>query len=110
VRQVLRSTWIEVRCRGRTCPFKKRTRDVGARHSVVTLTRWLRGFRLTKRSRLEVRVVAPERLGKVRRERLRGGRIKHAVLCLDPRRVDQPVGILNLKLKPRRPRRIGECG
>jgi RTX calcium-binding nonapeptide repeat (4 copies)/Putative metal-binding motif len=106
---VLRSTRIQVSCRGRRCPFRKRTKQVGRGRSKVKLTRWLRGKRLTG-STLQVRVIAPERLGKVRIDRIRRSGIQAPIRrCLDPRRASDPRGTLNLRLRPRRPRFPGEC-
>jgi hypothetical protein len=59
---------------------------------------------------LEIRATKPEMLGRVRRDRLERTRVVVQPLCLDPRRVGQPVGFVDRKLRPRRERGREECG
>ena len=76
---------IEVRCKGRSCPFTRRTRAV-RRAGAVSLQRLLRGRRLRRGVLLEVRVLKRGFIGKVVRFRVQGGRRipTDRSLCLSP--------------------------
>jgi Putative metal-binding motif len=77
---------VEVRCRGRRCPLRRR--DAGApRGGRVNLLRSIRRVRRRFRAgqTLEVRITSPDRIGKVVRYRLRRNRPPIGrTLCLRP--------------------------
>jgi hypothetical protein len=74
---------VEVRCRGARCPWRKRAKGTGA-NGAARLTRWF-ARRLRAGVRLEVRVTAPNAIGKVVRYRVRRGRLPASRrLCLPP--------------------------
>jgi hypothetical protein len=75
---------VEIRCKGRGCPFKrKRLRSPGL-HS-FPITRLFKGHRLRTGAVLEIRVTMPDTVGKVVRFRMRASRLpKTTPLCLAP--------------------------
>lgn len=86
VRNVPRRGRVELRCAGRRCPVKRlrRARPGGGRVNLVpALGRKRQRFRAGQT--LELRITAPDRIGKVVRYRLRRGRIPDGrPLCLTP--------------------------
>lgn len=76
---------VELRCRGRSCPFKKAKR-YRRRGPNVKLARAFRGRRLAAGSRIEIRVTAPNAIGSVTRFRVRSypKLPKKSSLCLRP--------------------------
>jgi PKD domain/Putative metal-binding motif len=109
VRRLLAGSRIQVRCSGRSCRRKPYRRNVRRAAASVQLRRVLAGYRLRRGAVLEVRVMKAEMLGRVRRDRIRPSGPTTRWLCLDPRRVGQPVGVLDRSLKPRRERRGEQC-
>jgi hypothetical protein len=76
---------VEVRCRGGGCPFATNRVKAKPGQTRVTLTNLLRGRRLRAGATLEIRVVAPQTIGRVERFRVRSGKgPTHTVLCLPP--------------------------
>lgn len=74
---------VEVRCRGRRCQFKRRKATVRA-NGTAKLRRLVRR-RLRPRTTLEIRITAPNSIGKVVRYQVRRGRIPQGrTLCLPP--------------------------
>jgi hypothetical protein len=74
---------ITVRCLGRRCRFERRKSKVRA-NGTANLRRLVRR-RLPPRTMLEVRITAPNSIGKVVRYRIRRGRIPQGrTLCLPP--------------------------
>ena len=71
-----------VRCKGKGCP--PRMRSVRVRRGRATITA-LRGRKLRVGAVVEVRVTAPQMVGKVKRYTIRRGRLPSASeLCLPP--------------------------
>ena len=83
VRDLARGGRAELRCKGRPCTFRKR---VGKRNRAGTVNlRKLLEQRLRSGAVLEVRITAPEAIGRVIRFRMRNGRLpKRSNLCLPP--------------------------
>lgn len=76
---------VELRCRGRGCPFSATRVKVRPGQRRVQLTNFVRGRRLRVGAVLEVRVTAPQTIGRVERFVVRNARApKHTVLCLPP--------------------------
>ena len=76
---------VEVRCRGGGCPFSTNRIKAKPGQTRVTLTNLLKGRRLRAGATLEVRVSAPQTIGRVERFRIRRGKGPvHTVLCLPP--------------------------
>ena len=74
---------VEVRCRGRGCAFVKRT--VRPRRGQAQLGRLFRGRGLRAGAVIEVRVLAPDHIGKVVRYTIRRNRLpRDLALCLPP--------------------------
>jgi Putative metal-binding motif len=73
VRDAPAAAKVAVRCRGRRCPFRVRKAAVKA-NGTVALRRFLRR-RLRHGVTVEVRVIAPNSIGKVVRFRIRRGKI-----------------------------------
>jgi hypothetical protein len=74
---------VELRCKGRGCPFAKRVAKVRRNHS-ANLRRLIKR-RLRAGAVLEVRLTAPGTIGRVTRFRLRKGHPPKKVnLCLPP--------------------------
>jgi hypothetical protein len=75
---------VEVRCSGRRCPFTRRTRTIGA-NGTVSLTKLFRNRTLRAGAIVEVRVTAPNSIGKVVRFEVRRRQVPQArTLCLAP--------------------------
>jgi hypothetical protein len=71
-------------CRTRGCGFRRRAGRV-SRAGGANLARFLRGRRLAVGTVFEVRVTAPNHIGKVTRFRVRAGRLPSTrSLCLPP--------------------------
>lgn len=110
-RRVLAGTVLEIRCSGgRSCPIRRKRVVVARDATTVSLTRHLRKAKLRRGVVLEVRATKAEMLGRVRRDRVGKGRVRPTSLCLDPRRVGQRVGFVDVRLKPRAPRVGEDCG
>jgi hypothetical protein len=110
VMQILGGSTIEVRCSSARCPRRTLSRTLPASRRRLELRGFFRG-RTFSRGVIEVRVTMPEMLGRVRRDRIRKGDVGDAVrLCLDPRRVGQPVGFVDTSLPPRSARGQEQCG
>jgi len=76
---------VEVRCRGGGCPFATNRVKAKPGQKRVTLTNLLKGRRLRVGATLEVRVSAPQTIGRVERFRIRRGKGPvHTVLCTPP--------------------------
>jgi hypothetical protein len=75
---------IGVRCSGRGCPFKKRTRKVKKASAELNLGRWFRGARLRHGTKVEVRVTQPQTIGRVSIFRFRAGPPRRTERCLPP--------------------------
>lgn len=74
---------VQVRCRGRGCPFARRS--LRLRRGRVVGTRLFRGRRLRPGAVFELRLTATDTIGKVRRLTVRrGGRFRQQSLCLKP--------------------------
>jgi Ca2+-binding RTX toxin-like protein len=74
---------IEVRCKGRGCPFKRRTRIGQAGKPTVNLAKLLKRRYLGRGAVLEIRVLRANEIGKVQRYRIkRSGAVKSTGLCL----------------------------
>jgi Ca2+-binding RTX toxin-like protein len=74
---------IEVRCKGRGCPFKKRTRIGQPGKPTVNVAKLLKRRYLRRGAVLEIRVLRANQIGKVQRYRVvAGGAIKSTGLCL----------------------------
>jgi Tol biopolymer transport system component len=86
VRSVPAGTTVQVRCRGRGCPFKSKTKRVRRRAARVALHRLFGRSRLRAGTVVEVRVTRPGTVGKVNRYTIRSGRKlpRNAFLCLRP--------------------------
>jgi hypothetical protein len=75
---------VELRCSGRRCPFKRRTAVVAA-NGAVTLTKLFKHRTLRAGSVVDVRITAPNSIGKVVRFEIRRRRVPQArTLCLAP--------------------------
>ena len=75
---------VQVRCRGRGCPYKRRTIKRAANGSFPA-TKGFRGRKLRKGAVVEVRVLLAGSIGKVVRYRIRPPKTpKGKVLCLPP--------------------------
>jgi putative metal-binding protein len=75
---------VTIRCLGKRCRFERRRSKVKA-NGTANLRRLVRR-RLRPRTMLEVRITAPNSIGKVVRYRIRRGRIPEGrTLCLPPR-------------------------
>jgi putative metal-binding protein len=75
---------IRVTCRERKCKFRRHTTTAGPNGS-AKLTRMFKRKRLRRGAVLEVRITAPNAIGKVVRYRIRRGKIPRArTLCLPP--------------------------
>jgi PKD domain/Putative metal-binding motif len=107
ISRVPKRSTIRIRCSGRGCPKRRVTVKVARSKKKLELRRHLARRTLRTGTTVEVRVVKAEMLGRVRRDRLGAKRVKIKRLCLEPRRVGQPVGFLDPSLKPR-PERAGE--
>lgn len=80
-----RGTQVVVLCRGRGCPFKKRTIKVKKDTKKLDLRKRLKLKRLRKGARLEVRVLREDSIGRVARFRVRRGSIPAvSFLCMRP--------------------------
>lgn len=82
-RKLPKGARVEVRCKGRGCPFGRRTAKV--RGSQAVLTKLFRGRRLRPGAVIEVRVTAPGTIGRsiaytIKAHKLPGGRER----CLPP--------------------------
>jgi hypothetical protein len=110
VQRAAKRSRVEIRCRGKSCPRKRYLKKVRKAKRRLHLERVFKKAVLAAGTVLEVRVTKPETLGRVRRDRLKARRIDSEQLCLDPRRVNQPVGFVDRKLRPRAERRGEECG
>jgi Ca2+-binding RTX toxin-like protein len=74
---------IEVRCKGRGCPFKKRTRIGQPGTPTVNVAKMLKRRYLRRGAVVEIRVLRENQIGKVQRYRIgRGGAVKSTGLCL----------------------------
>ena len=74
---------VEVRCRGRGCAF--RTRAVHPRGTRARLRPLFRGRGLRPGALVEIRVLAPDKIGKVLRYTMRRSKLpRSATLCLRP--------------------------
>jgi hypothetical protein len=74
---------VEVRCLGRRCGFKRREATVAA-NGTADLTRLVRR-RLPPGTTLEVRIIAPNTIGKVVRYEIKSGKVPDGrTLCLPP--------------------------
>jgi hypothetical protein len=74
---------VELRCRGRGCPTRRAVTRRGVR--TTSFTKLFRGRRLRPGARIELRVLAPGRVGQIVRYRVRAGRRPAAdTLCLVP--------------------------
>jgi RTX calcium-binding nonapeptide repeat (4 copies) len=74
---------IDLRCSGRGCPFTRRSHKVGGNGKPVNLTRLFKRARLRVGTRIEVRVTAPDRIGKVVRFTMRSSKLpSRRELCL----------------------------
>jgi hypothetical protein len=87
VTEVLAGERVEIRCSGRRCPMK-RLRGGKPRRGTVNLLKTIgkrRSHRFHAGQTLEVRITAPDRIGRVVRWRLRRGKIPNSrPLCLPP--------------------------
>jgi len=76
---------IETRCRGRGCPFKLRTLAVAKAGDVDLRKRYFRKSKLRVGAVLEIRVLAPNSIGKVARFTVRERKTpRSSYLCLAP--------------------------
>jgi Putative metal-binding motif len=76
---------VELRCRGRRCPVKRREAGTPRRGKVNVLSALRRKRRFRAGQTLEVRITSPDRVGKVVRYRLMRGRTPIGKrLCLPP--------------------------
>ena len=80
---------VELRCRRpkgkrRACPFNRVRRSFPAARRKVNLVRAFKGRRLPLGTVLELRVIAPNVIGKVRIERVRKSKTTRRLLCLRP--------------------------
>jgi hypothetical protein len=76
---------IDLRCSGRGCPFSRRTHKVGGNGKPVNLTRLFRNARLRVGAKIEVRITASGRIGKVVRFTMRSSKLPtRKELCLPP--------------------------
>jgi Ca2+-binding RTX toxin-like protein len=83
VRDLARGGRAELRCKGRPCAFRKRVGRAN-RAGTVNLRKLLKR-RLRTGAVLEVRITAPDAIGRVIRFRMRDGRLpKRSNLCLPP--------------------------
>ena len=83
VAEVLAGDRIEVRCKGRGCPFRKKTRIGQAGKPTVNVAKLLKRRYLRRGAVLEIRVLRENQIGKVQRYRVgRGGTVKGKGLCL----------------------------
>jgi hypothetical protein len=110
VQNLAAGTTVEVRCRGKSCPTHLKRRVMHRHRKRLTLTRLMRKRPLKPGTVIEVRATRPEMLGRVRRDRIRRGAVSTAPLCLEPRKVGQPVGYVDHSLRPTRPKRGKDCG
>ena len=75
---------VELRCTGKRCPFKRRT-TVADAHGAVSLTKLFKHRTLRSGSVVDVRITAPNSIGKVVRFEIRRRRVPQArTLCLAP--------------------------
>jgi len=85
VRQLPSGGVVEVRCRGGGCPFSTNRIKAKPGQKQVTLTNLFRGRQLRAGATLEVRVSAPQTIGRVERFHIRRGKgPTHTVLCTPP--------------------------
>jgi hypothetical protein len=83
VRDVPEGGWVEVRCAGRGCPLRNRT--VRPKRGRAQLAPMFPRRGLPAGTVLEIRVLAPEHIGKVRRYTMRAGKLPAARSeCLPP--------------------------
>ena len=74
---------IRLRCRGRGCPFKTKTRTVTQSTAKRNLLRYLHHAKLRRHARLEVQVTKPGTIGRSRVLTIRsGGRVRRTDRCL----------------------------
>jgi hypothetical protein len=102
------STRVEIRC-SPGCRHRVRVVRIRRARSHVQLRRLLGRQVIRLGGTLEIRVSLPERLGRVRRDRILRSGVRTTELCLDPRRVTEPVGTVDHTLPPRAPRRGEQC-
>jgi hypothetical protein len=75
---------VELRCSGKRCPFKRRTSALGA-SGAVSLTKFFKHRTLRSGTTVDVRITAPNSIGKVVRFEIRKRRVPQArTLCLAP--------------------------
>jgi len=85
VRQLPSGGVVDVRCRGGGCPFSANRIKAKPGQTRVVLTNLFRGRQLRAGAVLEVRVSAPQTIGRVERFQIRNGQApKRSVLCLPP--------------------------
>jgi hypothetical protein len=83
VRNLPAGGWVEVRCNGRGCPF--RTRSVRPRGARAQLAQMFPRRGLPAGTVLELRVLAPEHIGKIVRYTMRSGKLPAVrSACLPP--------------------------
>ena len=83
IRAIPKGAVVEVRCRGRGCPYKRKR--LAPRTATLDLTKSLRRARLRPRAVLEIRITLKDRIGKVVRYTVRSkGKPKVTTLCLAP--------------------------
>jgi putative metal-binding protein/hemolysin type calcium-binding protein len=74
---------VQVRCRGTSCPFRAKRLTVRKRRAIAT--RLFKGAELSIGAVIEIRISAPETMGKVVRYTMRSGRLPaKRELCLTP--------------------------
>ena len=84
-RRVPAGATIRLRCRGRGCPFRSKTRRVRRAAANLSLLALVRGMRFRPGARLEVSVTAPATVGTVVVFTVRRGKRPQVVtLCLPP--------------------------
>jgi Ca2+-binding RTX toxin-like protein len=85
VRELSGGGSVEVRCHGNGCPFATNRLKTKPGQTRVVLTGLFHGHVLHAGATLDVRVSAPQKIGRVERFAIRSGkRVKHTVLCLPP--------------------------
>jgi hypothetical protein len=78
---------VELRCRGRGCPFARRRTSLQGRSRTLVLTRRLARRRLGIGARIEVRITAPGSIGKLVRFTMQRRKLpRYTVLCLQGNR------------------------
>ena len=73
IRRARKGSTLGIRCRGRGCPFRSRTRKIRRNRAKLTINRPLGDAKLKRGTRFEVRLTKPNTIGVVARYTMRSG-------------------------------------